>query len=210
MAGGRNFAEALASMDPDSEEYREMVGRMNGIEGADGLLTNVSRIRSTERNLRGEGRRGRRGAGETALNMVSGGRASELELSIGSGRGRRRVGMNSAMGILSRGGSNAEDIVSSLSSSLTEMGVTNAESLSSELGRMAEGGLNAKEAATFRRTIDREMDSTARGSLGDVSRRANEAAMRAANPLDSARNDLLTEIRNGIRTMVTSSAGAQE
>lgn len=192
----RAMTDMLADMDPNSEEYREMSRAMGERSGGSELLTRASNVRRVERDLSGRGRRGRRGAGETILNMITGGRAGELEL---TGSGGRRVTANTFMGALSgRGGPN-EDLLGSLEENMSRMGVRNASDLVGDLReRVASGGWGEDDVRGFRERIEGEMNSTERGSLGDVSRRANEAAMRAANPLDSTRNDLLTEIRNGI------------
>jgi hypothetical protein len=199
-AGGGNNAmsgarEALIGLDPDSDEYREIANAIGSADNGDALLTSVSESRRRRRDLSGRGRTGARGAGEAAFNMVSGNRSSELDLRSG---GRRVRSMSAAFGLLRRGGSGANDILESLTASMNEMGVTNASSLTRELGRLAEGGFTESEATKFERRMSGEMAS---GSLGEASRRANEEALRRANPLDAQRNDLLTQIRDGVRSM---------
>lgn len=194
MAANRAAREMLIGMDPDSAEYREIAEALGSDDsGAGGaMLTSASESRRRRRDLTGRGRRGGAGAAAEMLNSVSGGRASELNLMSGG----RRVSATGAYGLLRRGGAGADDVINSMTESMRGMGVTNASELTNELRGLAEGGFTNEEAATWDRRVGEEMET---GSLGRAAARANEESMRRANPLDAARNDLLTQIRDGIR-----------
>lgn len=194
MAKNRAAREMLIGMDTSSAEYREIAEALgNDDSGAGGaMLTSASESRRRRRDLTGRGRRGGVGAATEMLNSVSGGRASELNLMSGG----HRVSATRAYGLLHRGGAGADDVINSMTESMRGMGVTNASELTNELRGLAEGGFTNEEAATWDRRIGEEMET---GSLGRAAERANTESMRRANPLDATRNDLLTQIRDGIR-----------
>lgn len=198
-AGMNSALESLIGMDPDSDAYREVSRALGGGETAGALLTAASESRRRRRDLTGGGRGGMRRAGETAMGMLTGGRFSEMDIGIGTGARRRRIrSASDAFSILRRGGEGAADISRGLEAGLSEMGVTNASDIMARFNRLAEGGFTGDEARKFDRFITNEMSS---GSLGEASNRANEEALRRANPLDAQRNDLLTQIRDGVRSM---------
>lgn len=204
-AGMNEALEAVIGMDPNSAEYRAMSEAIAaGGESGGAFLTSASESRRRRRDLTGGGRGGARRAGETAMNMISGGRFSDLDLEMTvGGRSRRVRSASDAFNILRRGGAGAESLNASLTAGLEGMGVTNAADLTRSFSAAAVGGFDEEEARNFDRRINDEMNG---GSLGEAANRANEEALRRANPLDAQRNDLLTQIRDGIRNTSTSSS----
>lgn len=191
------LSSANESLEGATEEDRAQVMALTG---------SLTRERALQRDLTGRGRRGTRQANETALNMISGGTLSGMELTVGgrqvsgrniqsvitnalSGRGRmsgdeRASVQQQVVEQLRRSGiDNAEEMVNQLSSSLT-----NSES-GEGIGRISE-----EEANRLRATVGENQTS-----IDKASERAMEQRQRAQNPLDFERNQTLTQILQAIR-----------
>jgi hypothetical protein len=198
----RQVRQQLADLDPNSDEYREISEAMGTGEDATALRAAVSQTRQFTRDITGEGRRGRRGAAESALGALTGGTLSDMSFSVmrgrpGHQREQRVTGASSIMQLLQRGGADASRIEAQLTEQLRGMGVSGAEGLVSEFTR--------DEA----HRLETRLEESGVGAAAQRQQAAaTEAAQRRSDPLGVQRNDLLTEIRNHIRTMA--GAGGDE
>lgn len=193
----RGAVADLTALDPDSEEYRARAATLSGTAEGRAILRAASGDRTSNRRL--SGARGRAAVGSEAMDILTGGMGVEgMNIEVGPEGRRRRLGSASSIWErLTRGGEGAADIERQLTTELEGMGASDAAGLTSEFRRMSEGGITTDEAARMR-----ELTAADEG-LNTAAREATDAAMRAANPLDAARNDLLTEIRNFTRTTAT-------
>lgn len=199
---------AMSRMDPDSAEYRRLAESIGSVEGGDAMLSGASSMRRSVRDLTGRGRRGRVGADEALVGALTGGRFGEMDIELT--RGERTHSVRSAhelMGLIRRGGADAESVLTQLTEGLGGMGVRNAGELTRFVTGAMEGGITDDEARDITTRFESEMASTEEGSLGAAARAATEATARRNNPLDATRNDLLTEIRNSVRTMASAAGG---
>lgn len=184
----------LARMDPESDEYREAVREMGGSSFGRTFLAGVAADRQRDRAL--SGRRGRRQRAETALGMITGGTLAEMDITVGGrslGR-RNRAGRIEAM--FRRGGEQADEVAQQMQEQLEEAGVSGAAGLISNYRRaISDDTLDPDERRQMIESVSSNED------LRRVQREAIERRQRQQNPLDTTRNDLLTEIRNGINRM---------
>jgi hypothetical protein len=192
----------LARMDPMSDEYRQMARAISQREGGTGILAGVAQERQLRRALSGRGRRGRDQAIETAFGMVTGGSIGSMSFNI-NGReidGSRRDIHRVLSGALSRGGRGAADVQQQLQAQLEAQGLSEGDagnlvqSLTMGVSGRGRGIDNADELIRLTETGE------AGAKLRAIRERGLEQAQRAQNPLDTQRNDLLTQIRDAIRS----------
>lgn len=194
--GGRAHEEVqgmvseLARMDPESKEYRDRMSVLGRNESGRGVIAGTSQYRQLDRALSGRGRRGPAQAAETALGMLTGGTLGQMEVTSGG----RRLNATQIQAML-RGGNDeqADSIIGQLEAQMGD--VSGAGDMLREYRGMLQsgGGLNEAER-------DRLIRMT--GGSEDLAKRQREGMenrLRQQNPLDAARNDLLTQILNAVK-----------
>ncbi|MGA1355005.1 MAG: hypothetical protein ACO32I_09565 [Candidatus Limnocylindrus sp.] len=129
-SGGANqMMIALARADRNSEEYRAVAASLSAQEGGRELLAGGAQRAALERQLSGQGRRGRAGAVDALIGLTTGNTFSGMEFHLGEGRGRRDISASQARRILmaeGQGGRGAE-IVEQMQTQLTQMGMSSEE-----------------------------------------------------------------------------------
>lgn len=187
----------LAGMNPESEEYQRAMSLLGsqGEFGA-GQMQAIAGIRATTRALTGGGRRGAPQAAETALGLVTGNTFGSMNIEVG---GRQIRSASQAFRMLQHGGANADSIRRQI---VAQMGdVHGADELVQSMTNMASGGFTPQEAARLQQQVAGNEDIQRR------QQRAAEERQRQQNPLDSTRNELLTNIRDTLREIKSSSGG---
>jgi hypothetical protein len=188
----------LARLDPGSEEYQRVAEALGADDFGRAQHSTIVHYRQLQRDLSGRGRRGRRGAADSAMNQLTGGTLNELDLSVGGRSLGTRNRAQQVQRILAQGGDAAEELRRQMSTQLTAMGVEGADEmleryqqmLSDETGRR--GNLSSDE-------IDELIaDTESNTSLQKVQREALDRRQRQQNPLDTTRNDLLLRIAQGV------------
>lgn len=193
----------LARMDPMSDEYRQLARTIAQGEGGTELLAGVSQERQLRRALSGRGRRGRDQAVETAFGMITGGSISQMTFNVGGREldGSRRDIHRILGRELGRGGAGADQVRTQLQAQLEAQGLSEADAtnLVGTLSRGLSGG--GRGISNIDELIQTSETGTAGAKLRAIRERGLEQAQRAQNPLDTQRNDLLTQIRDSIRGM---------
>jgi hypothetical protein len=187
-------------MDPDSAEYARATEALGSDEPGRMQLMAASNQRQVATALQGRGRRGGRQQAETLFGRLTGGTLNEMNFSVErGGQSRQLRGRNVAgqlMQILQGGNEgDRERVLGQLQQQLTSRGVSGAGSLVRDITGMARDGISEDESHQIARRLGNNTD------LQRVQREAVQERQRAQNPLDATRNDILTQIRDGIVRM---------
>lgn len=223
--GMRTVREAVVDAATLSDEdFTAEMDRMGAALGAEGLSdTDRDRIRSLmtsatsehtrARNVMGRGRRGRRGAREAGLSMLTGSSLGSMEFSIGG----RRVSRNVADLMLGSGGAPNEELLSQLQEQLVgtaHMSSDAASDITSTLrevyGTGGEGGRDVTESE-YRRLS--ELRSRYGEDFERVEREGRERALSSASardPVGAETNRLLGEISSTLSTRLAAPEGGGE
>lgn len=196
-AATRQIAHTLATADPQSQEYRDIVGRLGQTEQGRQLLASAAGDRRLMRELGGQGRRGSRGAMDALTSAVSGGSFGSMEF---TGAGGRTITGQQARAMLLRGGRGAQDIMGQFQTQLEGMGVGHDEAhqLSQELsmGTRAIGAHGRLGTGAIERVMRETGSSDALRKIQAQGAEQAMAAERGRNPLGAQQVDLLKEIRD--------------
>jgi hypothetical protein len=193
------FRRRMSGMDTSSEEYRQMAAALGESEAGQGLLGGIAQERQQRRALEGRGRRGRHQAIETAFGMVTGNSLSSMTFELSGGRTIQGSDRNAAQRLAQlMGGDEGTSIMQQLQTQLTASGVGREEA--GQLVQSLAAGINSggRGVGNIDELIQRTGDST---SLQRIQAQQVENRQRQQDPLGVQRNDLLTQIRDGVRNI---------
>ncbi len=201
----------MASLDPNSEEYRQIATKIASTGDSGGaFLSAVSQTRQFTRDITGGGRRGRRGADDTALGSLVGGSFSDLGMSV-TGKGGREIRLRNAsqaMQLLKGGGEMGNQVRSQLEQHLagTLGDEGSAKDLVSRFTQMSEGGFDTAEARELEKRLgDLDVAGKAQGKKSA----ADKASAERSDPIGTEQRDILKEIRDKLpdKAAVVESSG---
>lgn len=158
------------------------------------LMQGVTQFRQTDRDLSGRGRRGARGARDTAAELISGGTIGDMEFEVG---GRRRTGRQGLEEAMRRDPTRArEQYIEQMQ--LSGVDSHNAGKMfdvyrSASEGREMEGGRRVQFSQAERDALQRVAGET---GVAEAQQRRSVDQARAANPLMAEVSRTLGEIRD--------------
>lgn len=201
------LADSLAGMAPEERSQMLRQATLGGDEQTTGMLRGMTmlgrRRAQQQRDLSGQGRRGRRGAVEEAFNLATGGTFGQMGLT--DGRGRRIRDASQFLRLVQAGGEEGTDLMDSFRQGMERFGMSG--STADDLIRMSTN--QGRGSPVFDQS---EIDSLRNTALDDKQRGASERAQterqRAQNPLDAQRNDVLNQILDAVKTSTQQTVGA--
>lgn len=181
----------------DGSQQQTLYDTLGTSEWGRSMMQNVMQYRQTDRDLSGRGRRGGRGAMDTAANLISGGTVGDMEFTVRGRSVRGQRGLEATLGM------SGEDLTRARNEYIRqqqEMGVSSegAGTMFDAYQRTArstetEGGRRVRFSASERDELQKLAQST--GTTEAQSRRTLEQA-RAADPLMAQVNRTLEQIRD--------------
>lgn len=195
-SGGANeMMLELAHADPNSEEYRRIASSLAAREGGSDLLRGAAARRASEREIRGEGRRGRAGAVDRLLGAATGNTFSSMHFRIGN----RDISASAARRMLMAGGEGSSDIMEQMTTQLSEAGMS-PEAARRQMSEVA-GLLESvgRRGGTSETDVNRALGLETTEGMEAVRSRAAEASREAAlsrDPVGAEQLRVLESIRD--------------
>lgn len=196
----RAAGEALSKMTP--EELALVQEKIGGTDYGKGLLNVGIQRQGAMTNLSGGGRRGRRGAAESAFGMATGNSLGEMDLTVGGRLLNKRNQAQVLYQEFSKGGKGADELESQLIANLKKMGVDDASENIKLLRKSIESGkgIDKEEGGKLFDKLAFDED------LQKVQAEGVKRAQEKSDPLGVERNGLL----KNILTAVSKNAGMIE
>lgn len=206
QTGSMDVMRELAGMSP--EQRAAMYERMGTTEQGQLMMQQSIQYRQVDRDLSGRGRRGARGARDTAAELISGGSIGDMSFSVGNDRTRSgRQGLEQA---LQRDPSRAraEYVEQMVAGGATAEGAGRMFDYYREAASStnSEGGRRVQFSAAERH---RMQELAAETGVGEVQQRRSMDAARAANPLMAQVSRTLEEIRDRLPQPAAAQEAAQ-
>jgi hypothetical protein len=192
-----NLIERISRM--GDRERSAAIGALGESDVSRGLGLAAGRRSAARTALMGRGRRGRRGAEETLMNMLTGGTTQGMEFSIGGRRlGQRDLSRQLTRALSGARGEGAQtEIREQLVSQMQELGISGAENLVGVMEGVlgGEGGRGIVDSEA-NRVIAAQRN--AGGELRRASERQRMAAQQRDDPLGVERNRILQGILSAV------------
>lgn len=187
----------VVGMDTDSDEYRQVAAKMGRNDEGRAFMASVANSRRLQRDMSGEGRRGRRGGAESVFGALTGTTLSSMELNYTDRRGRRREvdprrRANYLRRVFAHGSTEQQrDAREQLHAQLRQLQVGAGEAtemVSTVANAYSDGRISSEEAQNI------EQMTSGNTALQTAQREAVMNRQHQQNPLDTTRNDLLERI----------------